>query len=168
MRKRILLYIVIVITLFIISSIFIIPELNNYKKIIKFILLGLFLYSTIYNIIKSKLFIKILLIVLFFISLAITSILEPTNGFILESEKYYITKLNDIYLYTNYVMIDGYLLVYEKDKYLPLLHFKTFKEYPMSENDKNELKEIDNKVYIQINDENAYLIEMNKSYWEIE
>ena len=116
MRKRILLYIVIVIILFIISSIFIIPELNNYKKIIKFILLGLFLYSTIYNIIKSKLFIKILLIVLFFISLAITSILEPTNGFILESEKYYITKLNDIYLYTNYVMIDGYLLVYEKDK----------------------------------------------------
>ena len=31
-----------------------------------------------------------------------------------------------------------------------------------------ELKEINNKVYIQINDENAYLIEMNKSYWEIE
>lgn len=139
MRKRILLYIVIVIILFIISSIFIIPELNNYKKIIKFILLGLFLYSTIYNIIKSKLFIKILLIVLFFISLAITSILEPTNGFILESEKY-----------------------------LPLLHFKASREYSMSENEKIELKEINNKVYIQINDENAYLIEMNKSYWEIE
>lgn len=159
MKKRILFYIIIIILLFCLSSIFVIPELNNCKRIMKIILTGILLCSTIYNITKSRLFIKILFIVMFLFIIIIGDVLEPTKGSILESDKYYITKLNDIYLYRKYVLIDGYVLLYKKDKHLPILTFKTIRQIFTGEDDKIDLKEIEGKIYIQINNEKYYLIE---------
>ena len=140
MKKRLILYIGIIILLFFISSSFVIPEMKNYKKILVVVLFSLLLWSTIYNILKSKLFGKILFIVLFIVNLGVTEMLEPTNGFIFESEKQYVAKLDNMYLYRKYVWMDGYLLLYEKSKYLPILHFKTSKELFTTEDDKITLK----------------------------
>ncbi len=152
MRKRLILYLGIIILLFFVSSSFVIPEIKNYKKMLVVVLLIILLGSTIYNILKSKLFGKILFIVLFIFDLGVAEILEPTSGFIFESEKQYVTKLDNMYLYRKYVWMDGYLLLYEKSKYLPILHFKASKELFTTEDDKISLKKIDGKIYVQIND----------------
>ena len=109
MRKRLILYLGIIILLFFVSSSFVIPEIKNYKKMLVVVLLIILLGSTIYNILKSKLFGKILFIVLFIFDLGVAEILEPTSGFIFESEKQYVTKLDNMYLYRKYVWMDGYL-----------------------------------------------------------
>ena len=166
-KKRLLIYIIIVILFFLLVSLFVTPEWNNYKKIAKFILIGFLLCSTVYNIMKSNILMKILFGIVFIFCLGIGEMLEPTKGFILESDKYYVTKLGDLYLYRNYAMMDGYLLLYEKNKSFPILNFKASREVMTLDTDKVELKEIDGKIYIQINDRLSYLVNKDGNYWNI-
>ena len=168
MKKTILIYVATAVLLLWISALFIIPEFQNFKKILKYSLTGILLYISIYSILKFKIFEKCLFITAFFVCLGASYVLEPTNGFLFESKKIYISKLNNFYLYRNRSMIDDYLLLYEKDMKLPLLNFRGSRERTVSDNEQIQLVEIKGKVYIKIGSSLSYIIEPEDNYQAIQ